>query len=368
MSSYTRFSLKNFISTGLLLAIMVFTLVPAFASDAAEGEGGEEKFNPGEMIMHHIKDDHVWEFWHGKGGTIYLPVIVRNDQTGWDMFWSSKFFDEKHHHVPYTTASGATYELHHGKLHATVNGQEVSVLDFSVTKNVASLFFSVALILLLMLTVARGYKKRGVGAPKGIQSLIEPIIIYVRDEIAKPVIGPKYQKFVPYLLTLFFFIWINNLLGLLPGAANLSGNIAVTACLAVFTLLIVLFNGNKNYWGHIFTPPGVPVAMYIIIVPVEIIGIFTKPFSLMLRLFVSITAGHIVILSLISLIFIFQSYAIGFVSSVFVLFLDIIELLVATIQAYVFTLFTAMYISQAVEEHHHEHDEEHHGSADAAVA
>ncbi len=236
-----------------------------------------------------------------------------------------------------------------------------TVYDFSITKNVAALFVSIALMLLIFLPIAARYKSQGTKAvPKGLQSLFEPIIIFVRDEIAIPNIGKhKYHKFMPYLLTLFFFIWFSNLLGLFPGAANLTGNIAVTFILAILTFLYTNLNGNKDYWKHVFATPGVPKPLLPILVPVEIIGLFTKPFSLMIRLFVSITAGHIVILSLIALPFIFNSFAVGVGSSILVIFVNIIEVLVATIQAYVFTLFSAMYIGAAVAEHHHEeHAEE----------
>ena len=181
----------------------------------------------------------------------------------------------------------------------------------------------------------------------------------MRDEIALPNIGPRYKQFTPYLLTLFFFIWIGNLLGLVPGAANLTGNIAVTVTLAVITFLITNFNGNKDYWKHVFATPGVPLPLLFIIVPVEIIGLFTKPFALTVRLFVAITAGHIVILSFIGLIFVFESMAVGVASTLMVIFINIIELLVATIQAYVFTLFSAMYIGSAVADHGHGQEHAH---------
>jgi len=177
--------------------------------------------------------------------------------------------------------------------------------------------------------------------------------VFVRDEIVKPNIGHHYEKYLPYLLTLFFFILFGNLLGLLPGAGNMTGNIAVTLTLAVFTFIITNFSGNKSYWGHIFWTPGVPLPLRIVILPVEIIGLFTKPFSLTIRLFVAITAGHIVILSLICLTFIFGSIYVGLASTLMVLFINLIELLVAGIQAYVFTLFTSLYIGMATAEHEH---------------
>src|SRR5690606_6698304 len=209
-------------------------------------------------------------------------------------------------------------------------------------------------LVLVFLSVAKAYKRNAGKAPKGLQSLIEPVILFVRDEVVKPNIGHGYEKYMPYLLTLFFFILFGNLLGLLPGAANLTGNIAVTMTLAVLTFIITNVSGNKSYWSHIFWTPGVPLPLRIVILPVEIIGIFTKPISLMVRLFVAITAGHIVILSLIALTFIFQSYFVGIASSLVVLFINLIEILVAGIQAYVFTLFTSLYIGMAkAEDHHH---------------
>jgi F-type H+-transporting ATPase subunit a len=207
-------------------------------------------------------------------------------------------------------------------------------------------------MLLIFIGVARGFKRNVGKAPKGIQSLFEPIIVYMRDEVIKPNIGHGYEKYVPYLLSLFFFIWFGNLFGLMPGSANLTGNIAVTATLAVFTFIITNVSGNANYWKHIFWTPGVPLPIRFIILPVEVIGLITKPISLMIRLFVAISAGHIVILSLIAMAFIFQSYAVGIGSSIVLVFINLIEILVATIQAYVFTIFTAVYIGLATEEAH----------------
>ena len=225
--------------------------------------------------------------------------------------------------------------------------------DFSITKNVASLLLSVVILILIFTTIAKRYKK-GMGAPKGLQSFMEPIIVFIRDEIAKVNIGKdKYERFMPYLLTLFFFILFNNLLGLTPGAANLTGNIAVTSCLALLTFLATNLNGKKAYWAHILWTPGVPLPIRPVILIVEIIGIFTKPISLMVRLFASITAGHIVVLSIMGLGFIIQSVAVGFVGTVFATLIILIEILVALIQAYVFTLFSSMYIGMAVDDGHH---------------
>jgi F-type H+-transporting ATPase subunit a len=243
-------------------------------------------------------------------------------------------------------------KLEHEHLVAT-DGSEV--YDLSITKNVASLLLSVVILLIVFFSVAAGYRKNHGKAPKGLQSFFEPVIVFVRDEVAKKAIGPKYEKYLPYLLTIFFFIWFNNLLGLLPGAANLTGNLAVTFLFAFITLCITTFSSNKYYWSHIFWTPGVPLWLRPIMIPVELIGVISKPFSLMVRLFANITAGHIIILSFISLIFIFQSVAIAPLSLAFGLFINVLELLVAILQAYIFTLLTAMYIGGAVEEHH-DHD------------
>lgn len=323
-----------------LLAFFFF-LLTAFNVEAAGGEEGE-KFSPGDMINHHILDAHEWEIAHGL--VVYLPVILYSEDKGIEVFSSSNFYTDDHKTKPYNG-----YVLDHGHI-TTESGQ--SVLDFSITKNVLFLFINATIMLLVFLAVARGYKKNAGRAPSGIQSFFEPIIIFVRDEIVKPNIGHKYERYLPYMLTLFFFVWFGNILGLMPAAANLTGNIAVTMVLAIGTFILTNFSGNKYYWKHVFWTPGVPTVMKLIIVPVEILGLFTKPFSLMLRLFVAITAGHIVVLSLISLTFIFQSWAVGIGSALVVTIINIIELLVATIQAYVFTMFSSLYIGMAVEEHH----------------
>lgn len=322
----------------------LFIVLSGVAANAAsEGaEGGP--LNVSEVILHHVQDDHVWHF--ADGLVLPLPVIVYSDSLGLDVFSSSNFYNEVHEIVPYNG-----YKLEHG--HISIEGSNQSVIDLSITKNVAMLFVNVALIIFIFMRVAAGYRKNAGKAPSGIQSFMEPVILFVKDEVVKPNIGPRYERYLPYLLTLFFFILFGNLLGLLPGAANLTGNIAVTFVLAVFTFLITSFSGNKTYWSHIFWTPGVPLPLRVIILPVEIIGIFTKPFSLMVRLFAAITAGHIVLLSLLCLTFIFHSWGAGIGASIFVIFINLIELLVAGIQAYVFTLFSSLYIGLAVEEHDH---------------
>jgi F-type H+-transporting ATPase subunit a len=244
---------------------------------------------------------------------------------------------------------------HDGKIIST---EGRSFTNVSITKNVASLFVSVLILFGVFFTIAKAYKQRKGLAPSGIQSFFEPIIVFIRDEIAIPNIGKKYERFLPYLLTVFFFIWINNLLGLLPGGANLTGNIAVTFSLALITLLITVFSGNKDYWMHILWTPGIPMWLRPIMLPVELVGILSKPFSLMIRLFANITAGHVIILSLLGLTFIFQSWMVGVAATVFSTVMSLLELFVAILQAYVFTLLSAMYFGQAVAEHEH-HDDHH---------
>jgi F-type H+-transporting ATPase subunit a len=335
--------LAKILKTSTLFFVLFASLMsPALA-------GGNDSEDKTSFILHHVKDAHEWHFFDGHYGTLYLPVILYSSDKGLEVFSSSKFFDQDHNLVSYNG-----YKYDHGHITPIEEGR--SIIDLSITKNVAMLFITIAVILFIFLKAAANYKKGGVRAPSGVASFFEPVILFVRDEIVKPNIGPKYEKFLPYMLTLFFFIWFGNILGLLPGAANLTGNIAITVTLAFFTFVITNVNGNKEYWGHIFNTPGVPwwLKFPVPIMPVvEFMGIFTKPFALLVRLFVAITAGHIVLLSIMGLTFIFSSYAVGAASTVLSIFINLIEILVATIQAYVFTLFSSMYIGQAVAEHEH---------------
>ncbi len=325
----------------------------AAVNEHADGQG-EEKFDPTTAIMEHIADSHDWHLW---GHTsIHLPVILFTDK-GAEFFSSGKFeHGEKTYQGKYYT-----YGLLEDKIYAVDSAGAIDkeasahVYDFSVTKNIAAIWVSVILLLIIFRSVASAYAKREGKAPKGLQSFIEPIIVFVRDDIARPNIGYKYAKFMPLLLTVFFFIWINNLLGLLPifpGGANVTGNIFMTFVLAFIVLLAVNLNGNKYYWKHILMPD-VPWWLYPIMIPVEIIGVISKPFALMIRLYANISAGHIIVLSLIALIFIFKSLAIAPVSVAFVLFMDVLELLVAFLQAFIFTMLTALFIGTAVDEHAH---------------
>ena len=354
MPTYSKKSFSFVKSAFLALFIFLFTniILSAVAQEAPNSgltkseneQSGDVKIS--KVIIEHVMDHHTWHFFDGHYGTLYLPVIVYSSELGLDIFSSRHLFDEHHQPVEYRG-----YTLEQGKIFL---GDE-QLLDFSITKNVMMLFINAGLLLMVMTSVAKGYKRNTGKAPRGLQSLIEPVVLFVKDEIVKPNIGPKYERYLPYLLTLFFFILFGNLLGLLPGSGNLTGNIAVTLTLAIFTFLITNISGNKNYWMHILWTPGVPLPLRFIILPVEIIGIFTKPFSLMIRVFAAITAGHIVLLSLLGLTFIFHSWLVGIGSSIFVLFISLIELLVAGIQAYVFTLFSSLYIGMAVEEHGHDH-------------
>lgn len=349
---------------------VVFTMItlPSGAVTEAGSSEEEEEFNTSEVVMHHIADAHEWHLWGDKA--IYLPVILYTGE-GLKVFSSSHFY---HHprEITYTAGGEEHTESFHehnglalfhekiyyldetGGLSFDSEGHPLNEkpLDLSITKNVASLLISVVLIILIFSSVARSYEKRRGKAPRGLQSLLEPVILFVRDEIARPNIGHKYHRYMPYLLSVFFFIWLNNLLGLIPffpGGANLSGNIAFTLVMGVFTFLVTNFSGNKHYWKHIFKPH-VPWWLYPIMVPVEIISVLSKPFALIVRLFANITAGHIVVLSLVSLIFIFKTVAMAPVSVAFVLFIDLLELLVAFLQAFIFTMLSALFIGMAVAE------------------
>ncbi len=313
----------------------------------------KEEFNASELILHHIADSHDWHLWGHT--TIHLPIIVYTDK-GLEIFSSGKF---DHGHVHYQ--GNYTYALDHDHIKIVNEAGDIDekasskIIDLSITKNVASMFMSIVILITIFVSVAGSYKKRTGKAPKGLQSFMEPIILFVRDDIAKPNLGHKYARFMPFLLTVFFFILINNLLGLIPvfpGGANLTGNIAVTLVLGVITFIVTNVNGNKYYWKHILAPD-VPWWLYPIMLVVELIGLLSKPFALIVRLFANITAGHIIILSLICLIFIFKSLAIAPVSVAFVLFMNVLELLVAFLQAFIFTMLTALFIGTAVEEHHH---------------
>ncbi|WP_338792543.1 F0F1 ATP synthase subunit A [Bernardetia sp. MNP-M8] len=339
----------------------------------------EDKFDITEMINHHILDSHEWHLFttvdenkEEHHYSIPLPLIVYTNGQ-FDVFMSSEF-----HHAPIKTVEipnekvtaghdntravltkgQYNYILDHEHVKVVDNNgkliEDIHPLDLSITKNVASMMIASLLLLVIGFSIAGAYKKREGQAPKGMQSFFEPIIVYLRDDLAIPNIGEhKYKKYFPYLLTLFFFIWFNNLLGLLPSGANTSGNIAFTMTLAALTLIITNVSANKHYWKHVFAMPGVPIPLLLIMIPVEIIGIFTKPIALMIRLFANITAGHTIILALIGIIFIFKNYILGVPIVPFVFLMMCLELFVALLQAYIFTLLTALFIGQAIADDHH---------------
>ncbi|MBA2610655.1 MAG: F0F1 ATP synthase subunit A [Bacteroidetes bacterium] len=326
------------------------------------------------VAFEHILDSHSWHLW-GDGHdalSIPLPVILKTDK-GIVTFLSSEF----HHDLTGTVVvekDGQRFvNYEDGIYYATdmpnENGSFVAIgadkaltnaapLDFSITKNVVQLFLTAILIFLIFTSIARSYKKHGItSAPKGKQSFLEPLIVFVRDDIAKENIGARSDKYVPYLLTVFFLVLFNNFIGLIPISANLTGNIAFTLVLSVFTLIITNVGASGSYWKHIFLPK--PYFLWFILMPIELVGVFSKPFALMIRLFANIAGGHIVVISLVGLIFIFKSYAIAPVSIAFTLFIDILECLVALLQAYIFTMLTALFIGSAMEDHSHDSEGAH---------
>ena len=354
--------------------LSTFSIVSAFSSHANDAgaethvnsEAGHstahnehakpEKYDPGKMIIDHIADAHDWHLW-GEGHdavSISLPVIIYTKSQGLVNFSSARF---EHGHAAYEG-----FELNEKGVIVWADKANTEVIyDISITKNVLAMMLAVLTLMWIAIGMARSYAKRAGKAPKGFHNLVEPLILFIRDDVAKASIGHKADKYLPVWLSVFFFIFVNNLFGLIPifpGGANVTGNIAVTMVLALVISLTVNLNGNKYYWKHIFLPD-VPVWMYVIIIPIEVLGVVLKPFVLMLRLFANITAGHIIILGFFSLIFIFGSmsqglgYAVSPLSVAFTVFMGMLELLVAFLQAFVFTLLSAIYIGMAVEEHHH---------------
>lgn len=321
------------------------------STEKAHHGGESENVDITKVAFEHILDSHSWHLW-GEGHdavAIPLPCMIYSSTKGLQFFSSSVF--------EHGTASYNGYRLEEEQI-VSEDANE-SVYDLSFTKNVVQLFISAVVLFFLFTSIAKSYKTTGITtAPVGKQSFFEPLILFVRDDIAKENIGPKSDKFVPYLLTVFFLILINNVFGMIPFGANLTGNIAFTLVLSFCTLILTNINGNKHYWAHIIAPP-VPKVLYFMMIPLEIVGIFTKPFALMIRLFANMTAGHIIVISLIGLIFFFKTLWVSPVAVAFTLFIDVLECLVALLQAYVFTMLTSLFIGTAVAEHHEEgHDEE----------
>lgn len=329
---------------------------------------GEGKFDPGKMIVEHVVDNHEWHI-ATIGHThivVPLPILIFYEGKFY-AFLSSKFHNETHSYEGFTIPEEGPNK---GKIVRVDAENSASigprVWDFSITKTVTAIFLSGALLIWIFVSIARKYRREPNKAPSGMQNLLEPLILFIRDDVAKSSIGEKrYERYMPYLLTIFFFIFFNNLLGIIPlfpGGANVTGNIAVTGVMAVCTLIITSFTGTKAYWVHIVNTPGVPwwLKMPIPLMPiVEAIGVITKPFVLMVRLFANITAGHIIILGFVSIIIIFGQMSttlgltIGVPTVAFMVFMDLLELLVAFIQAYVFTLLSALYFGLAYEEGGH---------------
>lgn len=317
----------------------------------------KEKFDVARVIWDEILDNHEFVLAERKGHpvSIPLPVVLYSPQRGFAFFLSSKF---RHGQDVYNG-----YKIEHGEI-KPVNAKgtvdkRVTVYDFSLTRNVVQMIFAALLLLLLMKTVAKKYLITGRrSAPKGLQNAMEMMITFVRDEVAKPNLGSKYERYLPYLLSIFFFILINNILGLIPLSAKVSGNISFTLVMALISLVVILASTNRHFWSHIIWPPDVPLAVKFILIPVELAGIFIKPLALMIRLFANMIAGHIVIICFISLIFIFSALnifaGIGFVpvSIAFTVFIFLLEILVVFIQAFIFTNLTAVFIGQAFETAH----------------
>jgi len=331
--------------------IVIYSLFLIVAWLPTHQAWAEKISQDGDFMMHHVQDAHEWHIVTiGQTHvTLSLPVIIYTPGKGLEIFLSSRLRDVHHQRVPYRG-----YMLNEHEKIVTLDEGHV-FYDLSLTKNTIAMWISVLILLALFLMAARHYKHRLQAAPRGFWALLELLICFVRDSIAVPNIGKKnYKRFMPYLLSMFFFIWLNNLLGLLPGAANVTGNISITLVLALFTFVMTNLNGNKYYWGHVFNTPGVPRWLSPIMVPVELLGLLTKPFALMIRLFANITAGHIILLSIIGLIFTLKSTWVGLVSVPFGAFMFLLKLLVAFLQAYIFTLLSAIYLGAAVESHEQE--------------
>lgn len=345
------------------------------SNNGTHQESSVSDFNAGDVIIGHVTDAHTWHIldFNGHPVSINLPIILINDGK-LDVFMSGRF---EHGHADYNgyrLIGGGTEKEQiicvdkEGNPLLNEKGKYITPIDLSITKVSAAIIIATILLIVLIFIARNGYKKRGSGVPKGLQSLVEMLIVFVRDSIALPMIGEKkYEKFLPYLLTLFFFIFFCNILGLIPffpAGANITGNIAVTATLAIITFFITNISGNKHYWVDIFNTPGVPswLKIFPLMPVVEMVGMFTKPIVLMIRLFANMTAGHIVILGFLVIIFIFSNTisvavggAVSVVSVVFSVFISVLECLVAYIQAFVFTMLTALYIGAAVAEPVHEH-------------
>lgn len=351
------------------IALLFFLFAGFFnhvvAEEISKEQAKEDKVDVASMIMDHLMDSYEWHIatFNDTHISVPLPVIVYSENRGLNVFMSSKFH---HGHEAYNGFYIAPDGSFKGKIvERNAAGEEVRPWDVSITKNTTSLILSCFILVFIVLSVAKWYKRNNKDgqykAPKGFVGFMEIFIMSVVNDVIKPCIGKNYRKFTPYLLTAFFFIFINNLMGLIPvfpGGANVTGNIAITLVLAVFTFLMINFFGTKEYWKEIFNPH-TPGWLKPLMIPIEILGMFTKPFALMIRLFANILAGHSIILGLMSLIFVTALLGaalfvpMGTVSVLMTIFMNCLELLVAYIQAYVFTMMSAVFIGLAQAEPHH---------------
>jgi F-type H+-transporting ATPase subunit a len=347
-----------------LLILPLMVMVPSLVNAGTEAEEAKEKAERKEFITHHLKDAHSFHIVGHVG--FPLPVILYDGEL--HMFMSSAF---GHEEELVAESNGKFFKIYEGKIFATDAAGTITinpttnhpdqkeVYDMSITKNVFVVILIGALMLWLFIGMAKSYQNSLV--PSGAAKFFEPLVLYVRDEIAIPNIGEKhYQKYMGYLLSVFFFVWIINLVGLTPLGINVTGNIAITASLALMTLFITLYTSNKNYWAHIFWMPGVPKPMRIVLMPIELLGVIIKPFALLIRLYANIKAGHIVLMSIIAVMYTFENWGAKGAFLFLDFFLSALELLVAFLQAYIFTMLSALYFGAACEEHHHE---EHHEGA-----
>jgi len=357
----------KYIKLLLCLALILWTVTPAMANDE-EGE----KLNISHIVLEHIQDSHEWHVTDigEKSIIIHLPVIVHSS-TGWHVFCSSKFAhepDAKGYRMGPDNLAIATTGDNEGKIVELTAEGEKRPFDISITKTVANMFICAIILLLCILLPARWYRKHKASdkAPGGFTGFIEMLVMYVVDDIIKPGVGKGYEKYCPYLLTCFFFIFTCNIMGLIPfppGGGNVTGNIAITFFLAFCTFVIVQFSGNKHYWKDIFWPD-VPKALKVfpLIPAIEFVGIFTKPFALMIRLFANILAGHAIAISLVCIIFLVAKASTGVfvgmsaVSIIMSIFMSTLEVLVCFIQAMVFTMLSSIFIGLARTEPEHEHE------------
>lgn len=347
-----------------ILLLLLF-LLPVTGSQAFAASGGQEPFDAPKVIFEHLKDAYEWHITTigDKHISIPLPVIVYSGRAGWQLFSSSVFHEGEEYNGFYLSRHGDN----EGKVveRNAAGNEQRPLLDISITKNVLAIFLNGALLCIIMLLTSRWYRKRGDSnaAPRGFVGAMEAIVTMVIDDVIKPNVGEKWARFTPYLLTVFFFILLSNLMGLIPifpGGANVTGNIAVTLALALCTFVAVNVFGNKEYWKEILWPD-VPTWLKfpLPLMPfIELLGIFVKPFALTVRLFANIFAGHTAILVFICLIFITMSVnkylggAMTVISVFFTVFVNILELLVAFIQAFVFTMLSAVFIGLAQPQHH----------------